>query len=184
MLSSASPARRTFDLHTLAGISLFCAMYTALSFVSINLSAVLRISFSFLALAASCFFYGLWPNVLMAFACDFLGWAVHPDGAYMPLFALVIIAKAVIYSLFFYRMEKISLWRVLAAQLCTTVLCSLLLNPLILSMMYGTPFSVLFTARLAKNALLYPVECFLLYLTLRVCIRLRRNTSLFPGGRH
>lgn len=161
------------NIRTLTGMALFLALYTVLRFVSINLSPTLRISFSFLALAASCLYYGLGPNLIFAFAADFLGFAVHPDGSYMPLFALVVMARAVIYSAFFYDRKTITVRRVLIAQLCTMVLCSLILNPMLLSFMYQTPYWAMFGVRLLKNALLYPIECAMLYLVLQGCLKIR-----------
>lgn len=170
----SSPLANT---RVLTGLALFLALYTVLRFVSINLTPTLRVSFSFLALAASCMCYGLWPNLILAFFCDFLGFAVHPDGAYMPLFALVIMARAVIYSAFFYNRKQISIGRILIAQLLTTILCSLILNPMLLSFMYQTPFWSLLPQRLLKNAILYPIECGLLYLVLQSVLKIRRRVK-------
>ena len=166
-----------FNIRVLCGISLFIALYLVLAAFKISLSSTLRISFTFLALGASCCFFGLWPNLISAFICDFLGWLIHPDGPYVPLFAMVLMAEAAIFSFFFYGREKIGLGRVILAKGLATILCNLILNPLILSMMYQLPFWVTFSTRLVKNAVLFPVEVFLLYLVLQMCIRLSKRIS-------
>lgn len=161
----------------IAGMALFIGLNMLLSSLTISLSAELRISFAFLATAASCYFYGLWPNVLVAFLVDLLNYLMHPVGFYMPLFALTAILNAVIYSLAFYGRDKIGPGRVIAAKACSTVLCNILINPILLSMMYGTPFWVLVSGRLFKNAVLFPIECIMLYFVMKECIRLKKRVS-------
>lgn len=163
------------SLKVLCTVALFVAMYTALSAVTIPLSPTLRISFAFLALAASSYFFGVWPNVIAAFACDFLGFLMNPQGGYVPFFALILMVKATIYAMSFYRRDKISVLRVIMTQLVVSVLCNILLNPLLLSVMYDMPYWSLAIGRVAKNAILLPVECFLLYLVLQLCIRMRKS---------
>ncbi|MCF0259272.1 MAG: folate family ECF transporter S component [Erysipelotrichaceae bacterium] len=166
-----------FNIRVLCGISMFVALNLVLSAFKVSLSSTLRISFTFLATGASCYFFGLFPNLAAAFVCDALGWMIHPDGPYMPLFALTAMLEAAIYSFFFYGRDKIGAGRVIAAKGLTTVLSNLILHPLILSFMYQTPFWVTFSTRLVKNAVLFPVEVFLLYLVLQLCIKLRKRVS-------
>lgn len=165
------------NVKTLTGLALFCALYVALAFFTIHITPTLFVSFSFLALAASCSLYGLWPNLIFAFAADLLGYLVNPAGTYMPLFALVLMVKAAIYSFFFYGRKKISWTQVIPAQLLVVLLCNLLLNPIILSMMYQTPFWALLLSRLLKNAILLPIEC----LALMALFSLIRKTGRFSS---
>jgi ECF transporter S component (folate family) len=160
-----------FSVRTMAGLALFCALYVVLQSVTVNLSPTLRISFSFLALAASCMCYGLVPNLVMAFAADLLGFLVHPDGTYLPFFAFILMIKAAIYSFFLYK-KPVSAKNIVAAQFIAVLVCNVLLNPLALSLLYQSPFWVLLTSRLVKNALLFPIECGLLYL---VCMFVQKN---------
>lgn len=172
-----SKSARMNRLQTLTGCAMLCALYVALQMVTINLSPTLQINFSFLALAVSCALYGFWPNMVFAFAADFLGFMMHPDGAYVPLFALILMVKAAIYTFFLYGNGKISITRLLLAQLAVDVLCNILLNPLLLAMMYHMPYWVLVGARLAKNAIMYPIECVLLYLVSRIVARIPAAVS-------
>lgn len=119
--------------------------------------------------------FGLWPNVLAAFLVDLLGYLAHPVGPYMPLFALTAILNAVIYSVCFYGMQKISLKRVALAKGMSTILCNIVINPILLSMLYGTPFWVLMSERLVKNLILFPIETAMLYFVIRECIRLKKR---------
>lgn len=169
---------RISSLRTLTGTAMFVALYMALSFFTVSFTPTLRISFSFLALAASCYFYGLGPNLIAAFACDFLGFVIHPEGGYVPFFALILMLNAAFYSLFFYGQKKVSLWRILAANALVMVISHLILNPLVLTLMYGTPYWTLLVTRLAKNLIMYPVEVFLLVLTLNICSRIKASRKI------
>lgn len=161
----------------LCGMALFMALDVLLGSMTVNITETLRISFTFLSVAASCYFFGLWPNVLAAFLVDLIGYLAHPVGAYMPLFALTAILNAVIYSLFFYGQNKVSVPRVLMAKGLSTILCNIIINPILLSMMYGTPIWVLMSERLVKNLFLFPIEAAMLYLVLRECSRLKKRIS-------
>lgn len=160
------------NVKTMTTLALLIALYCVLQMVTIDLSTTLRVSFSFVALALSCALYGFWPNVVFAFIADFIGYLVHPDGVYMPLFALILVVKAWIYTCFFYNQKKVSIPRLLLGQLCAVVVCNVLLNPLLLNLMYGMPYWVLVTSRLVKNALCYPIECLALYLALKTVLNI------------
>lgn len=155
------------NLQTITGCAMLCALYVALKMFTISLTPTLRISFAFVALALSCALYGFWPNMILCVAADFLGYLVHPDGPYVPMFAAILMVRAFIYVLFFYRQKEIPVWKILAAQALTVIICNILLNPLLLQMMYGTPYWMLASGRLLKSLIMYPIECALLYLAFR-----------------
>ncbi len=134
----------------------------------IRRSSTLEIRFSFLALALSCALYGFWPNLVFAFVVDLLGWVVHPSGAYVPLFALVLMVKAFIYAMSFYGKDKISIPRVVVTQFLVCLICNVLLNPLLLTMMYNMPYWALVASRIVKNLCMFPIECVVLYLAFRL----------------
>ncbi len=148
---------------TITGMALLAALYVLLNSLIINFSPTLRVSFSFIALAVSCSLYGFLPNVLFCLVVDFLGFIVHPDGAYMPAFALVLIVKAFIYSFFFYH-QKITVIKIIVAQLLVAILANILLNSFILMFMYHMPYWVSVSERLLKNVICFPIECLFLWL--------------------
>lgn len=156
------------NLKVLSLEALLLALYLVLGLVTIPLSPTLRVSFSFLAMAISCYFFGFWPNVPFAFAADLLGYLIRPDGPYMPLFALVALVNVMIYSWFFYFQEKITLPRIIMAKGVQVVISNLILNPLILKLMYQTPFWALLSTRLVKNLIEFPVDVILLWFFLRM----------------
>lgn len=157
--------------------AMLLALYLALGFFTLSLSPTLRVTFSFLAMALSCYFFGFWPNVPFAFAADLFGYLLRPDGAYMPLFILVAVANAAIYSFFFYPRKEVKWYTVLLAKAVQVVLCNLLLNPLILQLMYQTPFWSLLLSRVIKNLIQFPLDVVLLFLVLRFAQRMVSSRS-------
>ncbi len=151
------------NLQTMTGMAMLCALYVVLQMVTINISPMLQITFSFVPLALSCYLYGFWPNVIFCFAADFLGFIVHPDGAYMPLFAFILVVKAWIYTMVLFR-KQIHWVRVAIAQFSVDLIGNIFLTPLLLSMMYSVPYWAAVSTRLVKNAILFPIETVLLLL--------------------
>lgn len=158
---------------TLTGVALFCALYITLSLFTFHLTPTLYVGFNFLALALSCRTYGLIPNLIGAFACDFLSFSLNPQGPYMPLFSLTLMLNAIIFSFFFYKKEKISFLNIVLAKSLCTLFSNILLNSLILTMMYQTPFFTLMATRIPKNLIMLPIECILLFFTFRAYDKVR-----------
>lgn len=171
------------DTRTIAGLSMLCALYVVLNMFVINVSATLQIKFSFIALALSCALYGFWPNMIFSVVVDFLGWCVNPTGPYVPFFAVAIMIKALIYSLFFYQKKKITIWAILGAVFLSSLISNVLINTILLHFMYAMDYRVLLASRLIKNAAIYPIDCGLLYLALRLLQNLPFYGRLKPDVR-
>lgn len=159
------------NTRVIVGVALFCGLQIILNNFNIYLGPTLRITFSFLAVAASCYFYGPYPNMLAAVVMDFIGYAMHPEGAYFPGYALNAMIMAFIFSSFFYE-QKIRLWKIIAARALIVIINYLILNSLWLSLMYGDSFIVLLGARVVKNLIMFPIDVILLYFVLKTCERL------------
>lgn len=59
------------------------------------------------------------------------------------------------------------------------VVSHLVLNTLLLTFMYQTPFWTLVLTRLPKNLIMLPIEILLLALTLNVCTRIKTARKSF-----
>ncbi len=68
----------------------------------------------------------------------------------------------VIYGCFFYK-KKLSIGRVLAAELVVSVVCNIFLGTLWLTIMYEKGFVALLPVRILKNLAMWPVNSFLFY---------------------
>ena len=161
------------DVRVLVGVSLFCALNVILNMFSIQLTPMLKISFGSIAVAASCYFYGPYPNMIGAFILDTVNYILRPTGPYQPWFMINAVVIALLYALFFYKQEKIGVVRCALARVSVVLIVNLFLNPLWLSMMYGDSFWVLLSARVIKNIVMYPIDVFVLYLTMKLCLRLK-----------
>ena len=171
-------ARNLSNVRTIAGVAMFCALYMAISSFNVYFTPTLRITFGFLAVTASCYFYGVVPNVIAGFICDFLGWMLHPDGGYFPGYAINAMIQAFIYASFFYGQKKVTVTRIITARLLVVLINFICLNSLWLSIMYGDSFWVLASARVMKNVIMFPIDCFLMWLVLKLCARIRDQVRL------
>ncbi len=166
------------DVKVLVGVSLFCALNVILNMFSIQLTPMLKISFGSIAVAASCYFYGPYPNMIAAFILDTVNYLLRPVGPYQPWWMINAVVTAFLYALFFYKQEKISVLRCLLARLSVVLIVNLFLNPLWLSMLYGDSFWVLLSARIVKNILMFPIDVAVLYLTMKLCMRLKDQVRI------
>lgn len=166
------------NVRVLVGVSLFCALNVILNMFSIQLTPMIKISFGSIAVAASCYFYGPYPNMIAAFVLDTVNYMLRPVGPYQPWFMISSVMIAVLYSLFFYKQEKIGFIRCAFARLSVILIVNLVLNSLWLSMMYGNAFWVLVSERVLKNVLMFPIEAFILYLTMKLSMRLKSRLRI------
>lgn len=81
---------------------------------------------------------------------------------FFPGWTVGAMTAGVLYGCFFYK-RKLTIVRVLAAELCVSVVCNMILGTLWLDMMYGKGFFVLLPMRVIKNLVMWPVNSFLFY---------------------
>lgn len=183
-LDFVKSSRSLKNVRVITGVALFCALQVVMASFNVYLTPSLRISFGFLACAASCYFYGPVPNLIAAVIVDFMGYMVNPVGGYQPWWMINAMFQAFVFAVFFYDPEgdrPVAIWKILAAELLVVLVNNLLLNPLWLSMLYGDSYWVLAGARLVKNAIMYPINCALLVLVLRLCQRLKKSLPALRG---
>ncbi|MGB9578028.1 MAG: folate family ECF transporter S component [Halothiobacillaceae bacterium] len=160
------------SVSTISVAGMLVAIGVALSFVKIVLSPVLEISFSFLPLAAGGLLYGPVVGGIMGILGDVLGYFVRPNGPFFPGFTLNALISGVLYGLFLYK-KPVTWTRVIVVSALITVFINLGLNSLWLSMMYGKAFVVLLSARILKNAVMFPINTVLLMFLLKFIERFR-----------
>lgn len=159
-ICSFSELRKT---RVLAGSGLLSAIGIALKVLTIPLSTISRISFVFLSTAIGGYLYGPFIAGFIGIVIDFLGFFFSSGGgAYSPAFTLVAFIGGFIYGCWLYR-QPTTLWRTFCAHLCHTILVSFLLNPLILSLLYGNGFWALVLVRIPVNLIMLPLGTFLIY---------------------
>lgn len=131
-------------------------------FLSIE-TPTLRIGFGFLPVAVMAILYGPWWTGAAGVAGDLIGMTLMPKAAFFPGFTLTAFLTGVFYGLFLHKKE-ITWLRVLAASAFVNVVCSLGLDTLWLSIMYGDAFLALLPFRLVKAAIMIPLQTVLVYL--------------------
>jgi ECF transporter S component (folate family) len=131
-------------------------------FLSIE-TPTLRIGFGFLPVAIMAILYGPWWTGAAGIVGDLVGMTLLPKAAFFPGFTLTAFLTGVLFGFILYK-KPITWKRTLVAALAVNLICSLGLDTLWLSMMYGDSFLVLLPVRLIKAAIMIPVETFMIYL--------------------
>ena len=151
-------------------MAILIALQVVTRFLTINVFPWLRISFTFLPIAAASMLLGPVPGALVGGLGDVVGFFAFPTGgSYFPGFTVTNVVMGLVYGLFlhgaykeFAFTGKASWIRLLACELLVTVLCYLLLNTIWLTMLQGKAFIAIFPARLVKNIAQLPVNVLLL----------------------
>lgn len=132
-------------------------------FVSIK-AMNFKISFTFLTIVLSAYFYGYYGAIMVALFGDLLGALLFPIGPYNPLLTLTSIMCAVVYAYFFYK-KDLSNKNIILACLINRFIISLFINTTIISLMYNLSFTTTFITRIYSSTVMFVVEvlalCFL-----------------------
>lgn len=167
----------TRDLRTLVTAALMIGLYLALDRFSIQLAVELRLSVSFVALALCGMLTGPVTAGMAGFACDVLGYFLFPrGGGFFPGYTLSTVLAGVFYGVFLFRQKPV-LWRCFAAKGLVNLLINIGLGTLWISMITGKGFVLLMPLRAMKNALLWPVEAFVLMLVTTAVARIYRRAG-------
>lgn len=138
-------------------VSMILAMQIVMTrFLSIR-TPLVRIGFSFIAVALNAALYGPWVAGITGILADLIGMMLFPAGAYFPGFTLTAFLSGFIYGLFLYR-DKIELKHVIAGTILVSLICNLGLNTLWLSMIQGKAWIVLLPPRVMKEVVLIIVK--------------------------
>lgn len=171
-------AKEFGNLKSLVAMAMLLALRLALGFATnIQLTESIKIGFTIFPTTVACMLFGPIPGMVMGGAADLLGFVMKPTGPFFPGYTLDSMVAGFLYGLFFYRREKITLWRVLAALATVTVLVNLCMTTSWVSIQYGvkdfglffrdgtaawesftTKFAAIFGGRLLKNACMYPIN--------------------------
>lgn len=150
---------------------LLLAVATVLGALKIPITQLIELRFGFLPLAVSASLFGPLTGLIFGGLSDILGYLVRPTGPFFPGFTISAMVSGCLYGLILYRKE-LKLWRLLLVQLLHSVIVSMGLNTLWLSMLYGKGFIPVLTSRLLKTVLMFPVNTLLLWVVLKLVLRL------------
>ena len=159
------------DVKVLTTTALLIAVATVLGFFKIPINQLIELRFSFLPIAASGMLFGPVVGGLVGLLADVLGYMVRPTGPFFPGFTIATMISGVIFGAFLHK-KKLTVPRVIVANLVETIVVSLVINTFNLMILYGNPFWAVLSAKLLKNAIMFPINTCLLYLTLQSLQRL------------
>ena len=159
------------DISVLTTTALLIAIATVLGFLKIPVNQLIELRFAYLPIAASGMLFGPAIGGIVGMLADILGYLVRPTGPFFPGFTISTAVSGIIFGAFFYK-KKLTVPRVIVANLVETVVVSLLLNTFNLMILYGNPFWAVLSAKLLKNAVMFPINTVLLLLVLRALDRL------------
>jgi ECF transporter S component (folate family) len=156
---------KTKDLVVMAFLMTTEIIFTR--FLSIQ-TPVVRIGFGFLPMAIMGKLYGPFWTGLSYVACDLLGMAIFPRGAFFPGFTFTAFLTGVIYGLFLHN-KTLSLGRTFLAALTVGIFCNLFLDTIWLYILTGNAIRVLLPMRLLRVGITIPLQTVLIYVVLNRC---------------
>jgi|GEM_PF-645683 len=98
---------KTLRCLTVTGVLI--ALDIVLKMVSVKISADLKITFAYLALATIGMLFGPTVAFLAGAVTDIIGFMMNPDGGFSPLFTFIEAAGAMIYGIFLYDLKPFSI---------------------------------------------------------------------------
>ena len=147
----------------LVTLSVLLALEVILTrFLSINM-LIVRIGFGFLPIAIAAMLYGPVLAGITYAVGDILGALMFPSGPYFPGFTLTAFLVGIFYGLLLYNKERTWLRLIIGCGLILLA-CTVCLNSLWISILYGKAFLGLMPARLTEAAVLWPVQVIIIKL--------------------
>ncbi|MBQ8314715.1 MAG: folate family ECF transporter S component [Lachnospiraceae bacterium] len=163
---------------SLVAMAMLLALRLALGYVTnIQLTENIKIGFTIFPTTVACMMFGPVPGLVMGGAADLIGFFLKPTGAFFPGYTLDSMVAGFLYGCFFYRREKISLWRVMAALAAVTIIVNLCMTTswraIQISLTdfgmffrdgaeawrkYITTFGTIIGERALKNLIMYPIN--------------------------
>ena len=137
------------------GAALIAAAIVLSRFLSIN-AWNLKIGFTFVPVFIAAYLYGPIGGAVVGGIADFIGAILFPIGAYFPGFTLTCVITGAVYGLLLHK--KQTPLRILIAIAIVQLGCGLLVNTYWISVLYGSPFTVLLVTRSVQCLIMIPVE--------------------------
>ena len=179
-------AKEFGNIKSLVAMAMLLALRLALGYVTnIQLTESIKIGFTIFPTTIACMMFGPIPGFVMGGAADLIGFFLKPTGPFFPGYTLDSMVAGFIYGCFFYRREKLTLWRVMAALATVTVVVNLCMTTSWISIQYGVKdfgmffrdgaaawesfrlkFAAIFGGRFIKNAIMYPINVIGVFLIL------------------
>lgn len=155
--------KKTFTHQSMVIFALLLALKVILSRITGISFGIVKLTLGFIATGITGYLFGPLLGGLAGGLTDLIGFFLFPQGSYFIGYTLTSIVSGFIYGAFLYQ-KKPSFFRILLAVSLDALLCSLLLNTLWTSILFGKAFLALLPARILKNVLAIPLQTCILYL--------------------
>ena len=130
-------------------------------------SYTLKIGLGVLPVIVTAVLYGPLYGGTVGALTDLLQALIFPKGAYMPWFTVIGALFGVIPGMFFVKGQKPTLKRIFVAVFSGQMVCSVVLNTLLLMWLYGSPWQIVY-ARLINQAVMIPLYTALVYYVVKL----------------
>lgn len=182
-----SSAKNLQDIRCLSITAMFVALSTAMTLcgLTLRLTPELRIDFGFLCAAAISMLFGPVVGMISGCCTDILGYFAgnFSMGGYFPGYTLTAICGGLIYGLWLYHPEKVSISKkhllgcVIGAKASINLICNITLNTFWLTITAGKAMSLLLPVRIIKNIILLPFECIILYFAIIFLVNFQKRAT-------
>ena len=176
----AESAKEFTKLRSLVITALFIAISMIIEAFSIDLQFA-KLNFAFLAIAVIGMLFGPCMGLVAGFACDIVGYLVHPTGGFLPAYILVAGLQGLIngHSIQFRNTTTGKEWditlflRAVVARLLDVIVINLLINTK-LNLHYGfipeQAYGAAIIARTAKNVIELALDLPMLFILLPIAL--------------
>ncbi len=182
----ALAAKEFTSVRMLTVAAMLTALRIALKAVQIPVAFNLNITFGFLVNSVGSMIYGPLVAIAASAVSDTVGAILFPSGPYFFPFIFVEIAGGLIFALVYYR-AKMTAFRIILGRFLVTLICNLLMNPVILYYYYelvlGKSYTLFTLPRIVKNLVLFPAESVVLILWFNALLPVTNRLKLtFTGN--
>ena len=160
-----------------AGLTL--ALGTVLSSIYIPVGLNLRISFAFLVMAFGSMVFGPVVGLAAGFAYDLIGYFMIPSTVFFPGYTLSTMLEFLIYGIFLYKCQ-ISVLRVFLSKFIIDFGIHVGLGSLWSKILFDKGYYYFFIKSLVKNAVMLPIEVFMLVVLLQIFIPILAHEGIVP----
>lgn len=167
-------------LRLLVFAALMVAMARALSLIPGIPIAHTKLTFGFLARALCALVCGPLLGLAYGFAEDILGFILQPTGEFFFGYTLSTMLGVLGYALCFYR-ARLSVWRMVLANLLVNVFVNALLGSLWSLMIRGGTYWGWFAPSIAKNLIMIIPKTVLMYVLYQALLPILQDMGLLPG---
>ncbi len=152
---------------TVVVCSMLIAINVILELFAQDLTAFIRISFSFVTLPVVTMLFGPVTGCLVGMLQDIIGLIVRPTGAWLFVLTMNAGIAGMISGLILYK-KNVSFARILLSEALIVLCVNILLNSMGLAPTVGSGLAGILPSRIIKNLLLLPLQVGVVYAILKV----------------